>query len=106
MAEVFAYIYMRDTMKFDIPPKLPGSAYHEAGELVSMLVSIDPYGIKRIREEEPAISLISKALIWKHYSMLDEGVAARLVRTFVNDDCSDLDILRVYERESQTYESP
>lgn len=99
IAEVFAYIYMRDTMKIEIPSRKSGSAYHEAGELVAMLMSIDPYGIKRIREVEPTISLIPKALIWKHYSMLDEGVAARLARTFVKDGCTDPDILAWYERE-------
>ncbi len=105
IAEVFAYIYMRDTMKFEIPPKTPGSAYHEARELVAVLVNLDPYGIKRIREEEPTISLISKSLIWKHYPMLEEGVAARLARTFVTDGCTDPGILAWYEREGQLAKS-
>lgn len=101
MAEVFAYIYMRDTMKYELPPRTAESAYHEAGQLVAMLVSLDPYGIKRIREEEPTISLISKSLIWKHYPMLEEGIAARLTRTFVKDGCTDPDILAWYEKEGQ-----
>jgi hypothetical protein len=101
MAEVFSYIYMRDTMQHELKLKTPGSAYHEAGELVAMLVSIDPYGVKRMREEEPTISLISKSLIWKYYPMLDEGTAARLARTFVKDDCDDPDILAWYENEGR-----
>lgn len=101
MAEVFAYIYMQDTWKVELPSKMPGSAYHEARELVGSTMGIDTFGIKRIREEEPTISLISKALIWKHYPMLYEGVAARLARTFVRDGCTDPDILGAYERESQ-----
>jgi hypothetical protein len=101
MAEFFAYIYMRDTMEYKLTSKQPGTAYHEAGELVAMLMSINPYGIKQIREEEPTISLITKSLIWKHYPMLEEGVAARLARTFVPDDCQDPDILAWYERETQ-----
>ena len=101
MAEVFAYIYMQDTWKVTLPSKTPGSAYHEARELVGSTMDIDTFGIKRIREEEPTISLISKALIWKHYPMLYEGVAARLARTFVRDGCTDPDILAQYERESQ-----
>ena len=100
IAEVFAYIYMRDTMKHELKPKPPGTAYHEAAELVAMLMSINPYGIKQMREEEPTISLITKSLIWKHYPMLDEGVAARLARTFVSDNCDDPDILAWYEKES------
>ncbi|MCI0558829.1 MAG: hypothetical protein MN733_10055 [Nitrososphaera sp.] len=28
MAEVFAYIYMQDTWKGELPSKTPGSAYH------------------------------------------------------------------------------
>jgi hypothetical protein len=58
------------------------------------------YGIKRMREEEPTISLISKSLIWKHYPMLQEGVAARLARTFVRDGCTDAGILAWYEKEA------
>jgi len=100
MAEVFAYIYMRDTMNYELKPKPRGTAYHEAAELVAMLMSINPHGIKQLREEQPTISLISKSLIWKHYPMLDEGVAARLARTFVSDNCEDPDILAWYERES------
>jgi hypothetical protein len=64
------------------------------------MMGIDPFSIKRIREEEPTISLISKALIWKYYPMLYEGVAARLARAFVRDGCTDPDILAWYERET------
>jgi len=100
MAEFFAYIYMRDTMEYKLTPKPPGTAYHEAGQLVAMLMSLNPYGIKQIREEEPTISLITKSLIWKHYPMLEEGVVARLARTFVSDDCQDPNILAWYEKET------
>ena len=100
MAEAFAYLYMRDTMDVELPHREPGSAYHEASELVGMLLSINPYGIKAIREDEPTISLITKSLIWKHYPMIPEGVAARLARTFVRDGCTDPDILARYESEA------
>jgi len=101
MAEVFAYIYMQDVWKVELPSKMPGSAYHEARELVGSTMGIDTFGIKRIREEEPTISLISKSLIWKHYPTLYEGVAARLARTLVRDGCADPDILAQYEGETQ-----
>jgi hypothetical protein len=106
IAEVFAYIYMRDTMKYEIKTKEPGTAYHEAAQLVALLMSFNPYGIKEMREEEPTISLISKSLIWKHYPMLEEGVAARLARTFVRDNCDDPRILGWYESESGGISNP
>lgn len=98
MAEAFAFVYMRDTMKVIVPPPQMES-YREAVELVSMLLSIDPYGIKRLREDEPIISNITKSLILKHYPRLDEGAAARLTRTFIWDGCDDPDILAFYDNE-------
>jgi hypothetical protein len=102
IAEVFAHIYMRDNMNFDAPLKPPETAYGEAARLVAILLHFDPHGIKAMRQEEPTISLISKSLIWKHYPMLEEGMAARLARTFVRDGCTDPDILAIYESESKS----
>lgn len=82
MATVFALIYMRDTMKVTSLTSRQ-EAYEEATALVAMLMEIDPYGIKKMRQEEPAIRKIDKSLILKHYPTIPEGVAARLARTFL-----------------------
>ncbi len=99
MAECFSYLYMRDTMKIrTLPPS--SISYSEAQWLVSMLLTLDPYAIKRIREDEPVLSKITKSLILKHYPAFDEGMAARLTRTFVWDGCDDSDILKAYDTET------
>lgn len=85
MATVFAIIYMRDTMKVKALTSRQ-EAYEEAGALVAMLMKIDPYGIKKIREEQPAIRKIDKTLILKYYPTVPEEVAARLARTFLAGD--------------------
>lgn len=100
MAEVFSYIYMRDTWKFELRKKPYGSSYHEARELVGYIMGIDTFGIKQLRLEEPTISLISKSMIWNQYPMLYEGMAARLARTFVPDVCNDPRVIIAYQNES------
>ena len=82
MATVFSFMYMRDTMKAPILTT-EQEHYDEAAKLVAMLMQIDPYGIKKIRGEEPDTREITKSLIWKYYPTIPEGVAARLARTFL-----------------------
>ena len=98
MAECFAYVYMRDTMGVLLPPSTAES-YREAAHLVGMLLALDPDGIRKIRDEEPIISHVSRDLILKYYPTLPLGVVARLTRTFVADGCDDPYILRIYEAE-------
>lgn len=82
MATVFSFMYMRDTMKAPILTT-EQEHYDEAARLVAMLMQIDPYGIKKIREEEPDTRNITKELIQKYYPTIPEEVAARLARTFL-----------------------
>ena len=100
MAEAFAYLFMRDTMKVIMPFKSLES-YREALELVTLLLDTDPDGIRKMREEVPTIADISKTLIMKYYPTIPEGVAARLIRTFVRDENSHPDIVAIYNREAQ-----
>jgi hypothetical protein len=99
MASVFSLIYMRDTIKIPVLPS-EQKAYQEAATLVAMLMEIDPYGIKKMREEEPAIWNINKWLILKHYPMIPEGVAARLARTFLNGEIDSPAAIAQYQAES------
>jgi hypothetical protein len=69
-------------MLFDSLPAVTRS-YYETSFLAGQLLSIDLYGIKAMREEEPTISKISKALILEHYPTISESVAERLAEPFV-----------------------
>jgi hypothetical protein len=85
MATTFATMYMRDKMNIDIKPLAEAQRYYdEAQALVTSLLEIDEYGIKKLREEEPNIKKITKSLILKYFPTFPETSAARLTRTFLN----------------------
>lgn len=102
LAEMFAYLYMRDTMGVELPLRRSLN-YREACDLAALLIIEDLGGIKRMRKEEPVISKISKELIMKHYPFIPPQIAARLARTFIPDHVPNLnpEILEIYEREGQ-----
>jgi hypothetical protein len=98
MASVFSLIYMRDIMRVPVHP-VSQTYYDEAAALVSSLLEIDPYGIRKIREEEPDTRKIGKALIMKYYPTVPESVATRLARTFLNGEKDHPDVVAQYIHE-------
>lgn len=85
MATVFARIYMREKLNFEVRP-VPQKYYDEAADLVTALMDIDRYGIRKMREEQPDTRKISKSLILKYFPTIPEPVAVRLARTFLNGE--------------------
>jgi len=99
MANAFSYNYLRETMKIPVRPG-PQRYYDEAAALVTSLLDIDRYGIRKLREEEPDTRKITKSLILKYFPTVSEAVAARLVRTFLNGVTDTPGTLAQYARES------
>jgi hypothetical protein len=99
MASVFSRIYLREKMNVQVRP-ISHQYYDEAAKLVTALLEIDRYGIRKMREEQPDTRQISKPLILKYFPTISEDAATRLARTFVNDNRTDPDILAWYEEET------
>jgi len=99
MASAFSSIYMRETMNVQVRP-VSQQYYDEASALVTSLLEIDRYGIRKMREEEPDTRNISKSLILKYFPTIPESVAARLARTFLNGEKDQLGTVAQYARES------
>lgn len=95
MASVFSSIYLRETMNVQVRP-VSQQYYDEAAALVTSLLEIDRYGIRKMREEEPDTRKITQSLILKYFPMLPVSVAARLSRTFLNGEKDHPDTIAQY----------
>jgi hypothetical protein len=98
MATVFSNNYMQEKMDVHVRPTSQ-QGYDEAAALVTSLMEIDRYGIRKIREEHPDTRTISKSLILKYFPTISEEVAARLARTFLNGETDHPDKIARYARE-------
>ncbi|MEO1667231.1 MAG: hypothetical protein AAFU54_21505 [Chloroflexota bacterium] len=65
-----------------MPPQSELKSYDIALELVDKLMSKDAHGIKKMRQEEPTISLFTKELVLKYYPAISERTAEKLVAPF------------------------
>jgi hypothetical protein len=99
MASVFSSIYMREAMNVHVRP-VAQRYYDEAAALVTSLLKIDRYGIRKLREEEPDTRKISKSLILKYFPTIPDPVAARLARTFLNGEKDHPNTVAQYRNES------
>ncbi len=91
MATCFSTLYLNERM--NIPTtSTEHKQYDEARDLVAKLLEIDPYGIRKMRDEEPFTRRISKSLILKYYPSIPEADAARLVQPFILENYSNSNV--------------
>jgi hypothetical protein len=81
LATYFSEFYVKQHIGRDYHAGM--ESYKSACSKVKFLLNIDPDAIKKLRIEQPAISLISKDLILKNYPQVPEEMAESLAEKFI-----------------------
>ncbi len=80
LATKFAVDYVKS--EFGCEQKIGLSSYQEAHDLVSKLLELDEFAIKKLREYEFVISKFTPELLRKHYPELEQYIAEKLCSSF------------------------
>jgi hypothetical protein len=81
LATFYSQVYMQ--LIHNISITCQDEHYLHAQRLVETLLEIDRFAIKKLRQKQPTLSLISKKLILKKYPQLSEDVATQLTQEFI-----------------------
>lgn len=83
LATKFSVDYVKS--EFGYEKKIVIPSYQEAHNLVSKLLELDEFAIKKLRQHEFVISKFTPGLLIEHYPELDQDVAEKLCSKFTRN---------------------